>query len=244
MSLVDTTEGRHSHAEGLWLGLREAGPQALLQHDHDLRFGAWFLIVGGLETLNLIGDKLGLKGNPWETIGAVNDNFGILGYLIIGVFVATWAISALFYRLMGYDRLEPLAARPGKGLPILKLQPPLKPACENEGSEREQKRGRHRGRANFQKLNSRTGFALPLQRNPPPENSRKRARYRQVRPEIDADQERAPLTMDGGYADVTANSAIRAAGRLFVRLAPKTRPAPRSRRWPSPIAKRPISAVR
>jgi nickel/cobalt transporter (NiCoT) family protein len=75
------------------------------------------LIVGGLETLNLIGDKLELKGSLWEAIGAINDNFGIFGYLIIGVFVATWAISALFYRLMGYDRLEPLPARPEKGFP-------------------------------------------------------------------------------------------------------------------------------
>jgi high-affinity nickel-transport protein len=73
------------------------------------------LIVGGLETLNLIGDKLELKGSHWEAIGAINDNFGIFGYLIIGVFVATWAISVLFYRLMGYDRLEPAPARPEKG---------------------------------------------------------------------------------------------------------------------------------
>ena len=48
----------------------------------------------------------------------------------------------------------------------------LKAACEHEGAEREQKRGRHRRRANFQELNSRTGFALPLQRNQP-ENGRK-----------------------------------------------------------------------
>ena len=69
---------------------------------------------GILETLNLIGDKLELKGSLWEAIGAINDNFGIFGYLIIGVFLATWAISALFYRLMGYDRLEPLPARSEK----------------------------------------------------------------------------------------------------------------------------------
>jgi high-affinity nickel-transport protein len=72
------------------------------------------LIVGGLETLNLIGAKLELKGSLWEAIGAINDNFGVLGYVIIGVFVATWTISALLYRLMGYDRLEPLPARPEK----------------------------------------------------------------------------------------------------------------------------------
>jgi high-affinity nickel-transport protein len=66
------------------------------------------LVIGSLETLNLIGDKLELKGSFWEAIGAINDNFGIFGYIIIGVFAGTWAISALFYRLMDYDRLEPM----------------------------------------------------------------------------------------------------------------------------------------
>ncbi len=116
MSLVDTTDSILMLNAYGWAFVK---PVRKLYYNMTMTFVSVLvaLIVGGLETLNLIGDKLGLKGNPWETIGAVNDNFGILGYLIIGVFVATWAISALFYRLMGYDRLEPLAARPGKGFP-------------------------------------------------------------------------------------------------------------------------------
>ena len=44
------------------------------------------VIVGGLEALNLIGDQLGLTdgGGFWGVIGALNDNFGMLGYLIVG----------------------------------------------------------------------------------------------------------------------------------------------------------------
>ena len=47
------------------------------------------VVVGGLEVLNLIGDQLGLTdvGGFWGAIGAINDNFGILGYLIVGIFV-------------------------------------------------------------------------------------------------------------------------------------------------------------
>lgn len=43
------------------------------------------LIVGGLETLKLIGDELGLTdgGGFWGTIGDINDNFGVLGYVVI-----------------------------------------------------------------------------------------------------------------------------------------------------------------
>ena len=66
------------------------------------------LIVGGLETLNLIGDQFGLAdgGGFWGAVGAINDNFGALGYIIISFFALAWIGSALFYRLMGYDALE------------------------------------------------------------------------------------------------------------------------------------------
>ena len=64
------------------------------------------LLVGGIETLGLIADQLGLKGAFWEDIGALNDNFGMIGYVIIGVFVLSWIVAVLVYRLRGYDRLE------------------------------------------------------------------------------------------------------------------------------------------
>ena len=66
------------------------------------------VIVGGLETLNLIGDQLGLtdSGGFWGAIGSLNDNFGVLGYVIVGVFVAAWAISYVVYRVNGYDEIE------------------------------------------------------------------------------------------------------------------------------------------
>jgi nickel/cobalt transporter (NiCoT) family protein len=66
------------------------------------------VIVGGLETLNLIGDQLGLTdgGGFWGVIGSLNDNFGMLGYLIVGVFLAAWAISYVVYRINRYDEIE------------------------------------------------------------------------------------------------------------------------------------------
>ncbi len=66
------------------------------------------VIVGGLETLNLIGDQLGLTdgGGFWGAIGSLNDNFGMLGYLIVGVFIAAWAVSYLVYRVNRYDEIE------------------------------------------------------------------------------------------------------------------------------------------
>ena len=66
------------------------------------------LVVGGLETLNLIGDQLGLTdgGGFWGAVGAINDNFGVLGYIIIGIFLVAWLGSVLFYKLKRYDELE------------------------------------------------------------------------------------------------------------------------------------------
>ncbi len=61
------------------------------------------LVVGGIETLGLIGSQLSLSGRFWQTISSLNDNFGTLGYLIIGIFIVSWVISLAAYRLGGYD---------------------------------------------------------------------------------------------------------------------------------------------
>ncbi len=69
-------------------------------------------VIGGIEALGLIGDKLQLAGWFWGGIGALNDNFNTLGFVIIGVFAASWAASVAFYYARGYDRIEAKAARP------------------------------------------------------------------------------------------------------------------------------------
>ncbi len=68
------------------------------------------LAVGGVEALGVIGHKLGLDQGFWGVIATLNGNFGLLGYLIVGVFVAGWIVSALVYRLKGYDRIEVMSA--------------------------------------------------------------------------------------------------------------------------------------
>ena len=70
------------------------------------------VVVGGLEVLNLIGDKLGLtdSGGFWGAIGSLNDNFGVLGFAIVGIFVAAWLISYVIYRVNGYDEIEATSA--------------------------------------------------------------------------------------------------------------------------------------
>jgi high-affinity nickel-transport protein len=64
------------------------------------------VIVGGIEALGLVAGKLCWKGPFWDAIGSLNDNFSILGYLTIGIFVASWLVALMIYRIRRYDEIE------------------------------------------------------------------------------------------------------------------------------------------
>jgi high-affinity nickel-transport protein len=64
------------------------------------------VLVGTVEALSVIGARLSLHGGVWDRIGSLSGNFGLLGFGILGVFVAAWLLSALVYRLRGYDAIE------------------------------------------------------------------------------------------------------------------------------------------
>jgi len=64
------------------------------------------LVIGGIEAMGLLGDQLNLSGRFWDYIRSLNDNFGTLGYLIIGIFVVSWLVSSVIYRIKGYDKIE------------------------------------------------------------------------------------------------------------------------------------------
>jgi len=64
------------------------------------------VLVGGLETLGLVQGEMNLSGWFWDTIASLNNNFAVLGFMIIGIFIASWMISILFYHLNRYDEIE------------------------------------------------------------------------------------------------------------------------------------------
>jgi high-affinity nickel-transport protein len=107
MTLVDTTDGILMLGAYGWAFMK---PVRKLYYNMTITAVSVVVavVVGGLETLNLIGDELGLTdgGGFWGAIGAINDNFGILGYVIIGIFVVSWLGSIAFYRFKRYDDLE------------------------------------------------------------------------------------------------------------------------------------------
>lgn len=64
------------------------------------------LVVGGIEALGLMGEHLRFKGWFWDGVARLNDNFGALGYFIVGLFAVSWVVSIAFYKWRRFDDLE------------------------------------------------------------------------------------------------------------------------------------------
>ena len=62
------------------------------------------LVVGTIEIMSIFADRFHLKGGLWNWVGELD--FETLGYLIIGIFVASWAGSALIYKVKRFDSIE------------------------------------------------------------------------------------------------------------------------------------------
>lgn len=63
------------------------------------------VIVGGIEVLGLLARKLELRNDFGGLMAALNAGLANVGFIVIGVFVASWALSALIYRWKRYDEL-------------------------------------------------------------------------------------------------------------------------------------------
>jgi len=71
------------------------------------------LVVGGIEALGLLAGRLHLTGWFWDAIVKLNDNFGALGFFIVGLFSLCWIISIAFYKWRKFDDLNLAAEPPG-----------------------------------------------------------------------------------------------------------------------------------
>ena len=105
MSLIDTTDGVLMLGAYDWAFVK---PIRKLYYNLTITLGSVVVafLIGGIEALGLVGGQLGLSGWFWDGIGALNDNFNTLGFIIIGVFMAAWVISIVVYRYRDLDNLE------------------------------------------------------------------------------------------------------------------------------------------
>ena len=54
------------------------------------------MLIGTVELLTVLSGQLGWRGGFWDWINTLNLN--VLGFVIVGLFVATWAAALLIWR--------------------------------------------------------------------------------------------------------------------------------------------------
>ena len=105
MALIDTTDSILMLGAYGWAFVK---PIRKLYYNLTITFVSVVvaLLIGGIEALGLIGDRLQIHGAVWDLIGFLNSNFGVIGFVIIGIFVVSWGVSLFIYRLNRYDEIE------------------------------------------------------------------------------------------------------------------------------------------
>ncbi|MGH7706631.1 MAG: HoxN/HupN/NixA family nickel/cobalt transporter, partial [Vulcanimicrobiaceae bacterium] len=116
MSLIDTTDGILMLGAYGWAYVK---PIRKLYYNMNITLVSVLvaLVVGTIEGLSIVAGQLRLTGRFWDGIGRLSDNFGVLGFVIIGIFVVSWAASTIVYKIKRYDDID-VSLRPD--------QPPLR----------------------------------------------------------------------------------------------------------------------
>ncbi|KPF98225.1 nickel transporter [Rhodopseudomonas sp. AAP120] len=62
-------------------------------------------VVGGIEVLGLIGQRLHLGNGFWDSVAGLNASFGVLGCGIVALFAVSWAASVALFYVRRRDRI-------------------------------------------------------------------------------------------------------------------------------------------
>jgi high-affinity nickel-transport protein len=104
MSLVDTTDGVLMLGAYGWAFIKPIRKLYYNLTITGVSVGV-AVAIGGIEVLGLAAESFGFSGGLWDVVNAANENIGALGYVIIAIFVASWVVSFVVYRVMGYDKI-------------------------------------------------------------------------------------------------------------------------------------------
>ncbi len=107
MMLVDTTDGILMLGAYGWAFVK---PVRKLYYNLNITLVSVLvaLVVGTIEIISIISGPLGLTGGIWDFL--TNLDFGVLGGIIIGIFVLSWVISTIIYKVKRYDKIDIKAA--------------------------------------------------------------------------------------------------------------------------------------
>ena len=103
MVLLDTTDGILMLGAYGWAFVK---PVRKLYYNLNITLVSVLVafVVGTIEVFSIISGPLGLKGGFWNYLN--NLDFGVLGGMIIGVFVLSWVVSTIIYKVKRYDHLD------------------------------------------------------------------------------------------------------------------------------------------
>jgi nickel/cobalt transporter (NiCoT) family protein len=109
MSLLDTTDGILMLGAYGWAFVK---PVRKLYYNAVITFASVVVAVGvgAAEVLGMLVERFHLSGSMWDAAGSLNERLGTIGFVVIGLFVAIWAGSALLYKFKGWDELETVTA--------------------------------------------------------------------------------------------------------------------------------------
>jgi nickel/cobalt transporter (NiCoT) family protein len=129
MSLMDTTDGILMLGAYGWAFVK---PIRKLFYNMNITLVSVIiaLFVGGLEALGLIASELNLSGPFWDQVNFLNGEqiFNTLGFGIVGIFLVSWLISTIIYKVKRYDDIqfnvaEPVFSEIGPGGEIIAGKP-------------------------------------------------------------------------------------------------------------------------
>ena len=105
MTLVDTLDGTLMLVAYDWAFVK---PIRKLYYNMTVTFVSVLVavLIGGIEVFGLLVDRLDLQGPFWGAVATLDDHFGMVGFAIIGLFVASWVISLAIYRIGRYDEID------------------------------------------------------------------------------------------------------------------------------------------
>lgn len=103
MSLIDTTDGVAMLGAYGWAYVR---PVRKLYYNMNITLISILvaLVIGGIEVLHVISTETGASGGLFDL--ANNVPFSVLGFYIIGIFLGSWIVSIIVYKVRGIDKLD------------------------------------------------------------------------------------------------------------------------------------------
>ncbi|MFT3967046.1 MAG: HoxN/HupN/NixA family nickel/cobalt transporter [Sphingobium sp.] len=105
MALIDTLDGVLMLGAYEWAFVK---PIRKLYYNITITFVSAMvaIVIGGIETVALLADKLGLEGGLWSLATDLGEHFNSIGFAIIGLFAICWIASWLIYRWKRFDEIE------------------------------------------------------------------------------------------------------------------------------------------